>query len=246
MLETITSSVASILNCNKLGMIFDDVQKQCTLAGVTLTAYSDSETCSNGRIGAMRYTTTSLLLCNGTDWTKVNQSPLGTSITNPASSCTQIVQAGSFTSNGLYYILQSSGVILQQVCESSSNRGSDGSSTIKVATSCATMKQYFGLTSNFGYVDSSGANPPVAANAVYVYCNNGVSEGGNGASIATTALTSCGQLMSRWSLGSGQYYVNGALTFVALENFIMMTDCTYLYAGPASTRSSHHVKGRAT
>ena len=197
-------------------MIYNDVTLNCTLPGLILPPYTSSGTCNTAASGAIRYNSTNngIYVCNGSVWEAANQGPIGSTISNPATSCLQIVQQGAFSSNGLYFISLPSGGIIQQVCVSSTSLGSDGSSSAKVSQSCSAIQTYFGITNAFAYIDSSGSNPPNSATAQYVYCNHGSSEGGNGATVATTALTSCGRLLSLWGLSSGQYYINSTLMFV--------------------------------
>lgn len=193
-------------------MLYDPVSATCKLGKTGVSDWASTLSCSSANRGDIRLNSTQLVMCDGTAWRIAYTPPLG-SIINPAASCAALVASGDFSlrGNGVYYLRMSDNSVRPQVCEGSTNRGGDGSSTISIASSCATVLTYFSIQSGRVYIDSTGATTPVASNAILNYCFNGVSEGGDG-STAALSSASCLSAMNRWGLKTAaQVYVNSNL-----------------------------------
>ncbi len=198
--------------CAVAGQLFDGTS--CRTPAVTIPDFSSGITCNSGLRGALRLNGSSVVVCDGAAWRVSYTAPLGTSI-NPAASCAAIVSAGDFKNgNGQYILRLSDGSAQPIACEGSTSRGGDGTSALKVASTCATALAYFGVRSGRVFIDSANS-PPNPAAAVLVYCQEGVNQGGDGSSSAQSAL-SCSILINVWGKASGLYWVGGKQVYVCL------------------------------
>ena len=78
--------------------------------------------CGASNPGAIRLNGSTLVLCAGGSWIYVNPN-IGSSAGYPATSCQQIVSIQGGTVNGVYWITQTGGAIIQQVCSGTTNLG---------------------------------------------------------------------------------------------------------------------------
>ena len=146
--------------------------------------------------------------CNGTIWRPTYLSGLGSVVNNPGGSCQAIVTAGDYLGPGLYYIATpNNGGVLPHYCVNGVDYGGDGTTMARASASCSALKTYFSFTSGFAWVDTADTTPNIGG-ANYVYCLNGVSQGGNGANSSSSAV-SCSALFTYWGQSSGMYYVGG-------------------------------------
>jgi trimeric autotransporter adhesin len=207
----LSTALAATQSCQVLGMLYDSGTSTCKYAKLTVTDWSGALPCGSTTRGDIRFDGTNVVVCDGTVWRASYTQPVG-SLANPASSCSAVTSSYfSMLGNGYYYLRMSDNSVAPVACESATSRGSDGSTTVRVASSCATAWQYFKVQTGFVYVDKTGATTPTQANAILVLCMNGVSLGGDG-STAALSSTSCSALTQTWGKASGMYYVNSVLT----------------------------------
>jgi hypothetical protein len=207
---TTISALSNILStasaCAANGLLFNGVS--CKSPAVNLVDFSTSEACNSGLRGAVRWNVTSVVVCTGTAWKVGYTAPQGSSI-NPAATCAAIVANGDYIYGpGIYHLTLSDGTRAEIACEGATSRGGDGSTALKVASSCATALAYFNIQDGRVYIDTVNS-PPKSSAAVLVYCLNGVNMGGDGSTLAQSSA-SCNTLVTAWGKSSGLYYVGGA------------------------------------
>jgi hypothetical protein len=205
---SVSTSIARTFSCQAQGMVYDQGTTTCKPPIVIASIWSNTLPCSSTYRGDVRFDGAKLLVCDGSAWRPAYTSPFGT-VTNPASSCSQADR--SILGNGLYYMRMSDNSVAQVVCESTTSRGSDGATVVRVASTCATVNAYFNLQVTRAYVDKNALTTPSTSNAVLVMCAYGSNLGGDGSSSANSA-TSCDALINYWNKPPGRYYVNGVLT----------------------------------
>ena len=116
-----------------------------------------SVACGSSNIGAIRLNGSTILLCvSGSSWIPVNPN-IGSSISYPATSCAQIVSVAGTNVNGVYWITQSGGSIIQQACVGSTNYGGNGTSVLASSASCAALQTYFAATAGMYYIGGTAA-----------------------------------------------------------------------------------------
>eukprot|EP00042_Codosiga_hollandica_P034334 m.239755 g.239755 ORF g.239755 m.239755 type:complete len:578 (-) comp54382_c0_seq7:168-1901(-) len=206
-----STRMVQMLTCSNTRQVYDNLSNACLTPGANAFDWSSSIACNATSKGDVRWNVSTLVYCSGSAWVQVYIPPLG-SILNPAASCVAVAASSAYTGNGTYWLRLSDGTVAKQVCEGSANYGGDGSSYLQTAKSCTYAQKYFGVTNAQTYIDpTTGNQVPVASNSILVHCLNGASQGGNGSSLALSAV-SCNAIWQYWTGMSGQYYVAGSLT----------------------------------
>lgn len=165
----IKTALSGVQGCALLGLIYNQATGLCLTADIVLPLFINGTACSALNVGSMRLRLGLVYFCDGTAWALVSKVKLGSAFANPAASCQDIITAGDYSSAGLYWLALASGAVFQQVCVGSANFGGDGSTTAKVAYSCATVSTYFGLNATKAYVHA-GLNSSLAIQ-VSAACN---------------------------------------------------------------------------
>jgi hypothetical protein len=222
-IAALSTQLSRVASCSALNLAYDSVANTCRSARSALPDWTASSACSLGNRGETRFNQTYIVMCNGASWVVAYQAPLGSAI-NPAASCAAIIESGDMVyGNGTYYMRLADGSVSQIVCEGSIQLGGDGQTLARAAASCAVLQTYFNLNSTFAFIDST-SSVPTAASAIRVYCHNGVSQGGDGSSIAKSAI-SCSPLSTYWGKTAGMYHVNGVSRYVRGSLQCFLSDC---------------------
>ena len=127
-LLTVNNSLQSAVSANTAGL----ATLSTSLASVNTTLQTEinypvipalgTVVCGGSNTGAVRLNGSTLLLCAGGSWIYVNPN-IGSSAGYPATSCQQIVSIQGGTVNGVYWITQTGGAIIQQACSGATNLG---------------------------------------------------------------------------------------------------------------------------
>ena len=114
--------------------------------------------CTSSNVGAIRLNGSTILLCvTGSSWIPVNPN-IGSSINYPATSCAQVVSVAGTNVNGVYWITQTGGSIIQQACVGSTNYGGNGTSALASSASCSALQTYFAATAGMYYVGGTSVS----------------------------------------------------------------------------------------
>ena len=175
-LQTLTSSqgayIATLQGLTaSQGSSISSLQTTATTHSANISTFSNfmnaptipnlgTATCSAGNYGGLRINATTVLVCASTNsWTPLNPT-FGLSLVNPALSCAQVtLYLGASNVNGLYWITQSNGQVIQQACTGVNNYGGNGSSSVASSTSCSALQTYFGITTSANYFINGASTP---------------------------------------------------------------------------------------
>jgi hypothetical protein len=200
------TSLSNIAMCAAQGRVYDSDNNNCRDTTYALAAYSASEACDSSLLGQMRLKAGYIVYCDENDvWALVSKVRLGSIAEYPAVSCAAIIAAGDYASAGVYWLLIND-VPTQQVCNGATRLGGDGSSTAKVATSCATAYDFFGLNNTKVWVQAS----LTSASAIQLYCQSGASLGADG-STAAKVTSSCSIPHLHFGASSSVRYIDAGL-----------------------------------
>ena len=213
LVASLSTAISKAESCGVKGQAY--AAGSCINTNAFVPVATSELMCTTALVSQLRIINNELFFCDGTAWRTASPGPLGSTFQNPGMSCAAIIAAGGYGTPGVYFVRVNSTSIARQVCSGSTNLGTIGATKDVPASSCASAQTYFGLDTGFAFIEGT-SNPPDPSKAIRVFCNAGVSEGGDGSNAANSA-SSCSSVISRWSRPTGLYFISGTQTFVAAE-----------------------------
>ena len=154
-LVSLNNSVQSTINTNiaTLNTNVNSVNSSLNaFVSAPIVPVLGSATCSASNYGGMRINGSTVMVCvSGSAWIPLNPN-IGSSASYPAASCLQILSIQGSNVNGIYWITQTGGTIIQQACSGSTNLGGNGTSALTSSASCSALQTYFAAASGMYYV----------------------------------------------------------------------------------------------